>query len=1134
MLKVKWFLNILLTTLVSSMAFGQTDTLSYWRNQITFNIHEMEKAAYTDQEEFFTLQLSESVKMVYGELDANYAVSQDVLGLLYMRLGDYVKAEDYFRKSLAITHAVVGTEHELYASSTENLGDLYKRTGEYEKAELAYREAIEIYGKTIGSESEKNARCLNALGVLYLEKGLFQKAKTCLLEALELRRNVLGEAHPDYATSLSNVGNIHLEMGEFLEAEKKLLKAAEIVLIALGERHATYASSIIRVGMLYEQMGNYLEAKSYYLKAKEIRELTVGLKSVEYAEVLGLLGRLNTHLIEYESAENQLLESLRIKREVFGRNDVTSIVTLINLGALYLDMGALSKAESALLEAQQITVTKFGQNHPNLASIQNNLATLYANLGNWDLSLEHNMSAMDIIESIYGVNHPDYAKSLNNIALDFQNLQRLEKAEQYYLLAAEKTRAIFGEEHIGYAEILQNLGVLYSDGGNWNKGLDYLNHALKISKAALGENHPDYALLLSNIGITHTELKNFSAAEDHLLRALKIIRENYEEDDFDNLLLHYSISELYDIMGEYDNSVTFYNKTQEIFIRNLAKSFSFLSDIEKTNYLMSIRYIQTVISSFQYAFSNQIPILGATAYNLTIAMKGAILKERISMANQIHSSQDTSVLNDYNSYQLIMAELHQSKRSSTGIGNQMANQKRLKKDSERIEKNLVRTSSEFAEMQKLGNLKWQDIQSELDDNQVAIEFSSFTYYRPGGEFSDSTVYVALVLRKDDECPIMVKLFEEKQLDSLFQKGDHDRELIADLYRGAVAVGDNDGPSYGKRLYELLWQPLDSLLNEGDNVYFAPSGLLHRIALSAIPYGDTEQLLSDRYQLNRLSTTAKLVTDRDKKETRPKDIVLFGGIDYELKPKAHESNKEDEVYVSRALPMDIDRGNTSWSYLPGTLKEIESIATIAGKQKINVRTYTGTNATEEEIKSLGGKNSPTVLHIASHGFFFPDPERDLEQDRMMQMMGDREQVYRYSDDPLNRAGLLFAGASHTWNGEEVPQGMEDGILTANEATYIPLTNTELVVLSACETGIGEIKGSEGVFGLQRAFKAAGAEYVMMSLWKVPDQETSEFMQLFYGEYLSDHTIPDSYHYAQKIMRNKYPDDPYKWAGFVLMR
>jgi CHAT domain-containing protein len=136
--------------------------------------------------------------------------------------------------------------------------------------------------------------------------------------------------------------------------------------------------------------------------------------------------------------------------------------------------------------------------------------------------------------------------------------------------------------------------------------------------------------------------------------------------------------------------------------------------------------------------------------------------------------------------------------------------------------------------------------------------------------------------------------------------------------------------------------------------------------------------------------------------------------------------------------------------------------------------------------------------------------------------------------LNRAGILFSGANAYWTGEDIPNGVDNGILTAKEATYVSLQNTELLVLSACETGLGEIKGSEGVFGLQRAFRASGADNLLMSLWKVPDNETAEFMEAFYGHYFSENNIKDSYQHAQKVMREKYPNDPYKWAGFVLMR
>ena len=231
-------------------------------------------------------------------------------------------------------------------------------------------------------------------------------------------------------------------------------------------------------------------------------------------------------------------------------------------------------------------------------------------------------------------------------------------------------------------------------------------------------------------------------------------------------------------------------------------------------------------------------------------------------------------------------------------------------------------------------------------------------------------------------------------------------------------------------------------------------------------------------------------------------------------------------ISRTMLPDIQRGGT-WNYLPGTLTEVEAIAKIAKGRKITAQAFTGTQASEAQYKTQSGKQSPNVLHIASHGFFFPDPMQSHTAP------GDKL-AYRTSDNPLHRSGILFAGANHTWQGEPVPEGSEDGILTAYEAANTILSSTQLVVLSACETGLGDIKGSEGVFGLQRAFKAAGAEYLLMSLWKVPDKETAEFMTYFYDTWFSGTTIPDAFRKTQQYMKAKYPGDPYKWAAFVLVR
>jgi len=396
------------------------------------------------------------------------------------------------------------------------------------------------------------------------------------------------------------------------------------------------------------------------------------------------------------------------------------------------------------------------------------------------------------------------------------------------------------------------------------------------------------------------------------------------------------------------------------------------------------------------------------------------------------------------------------------------------------------------------------------------------------------MYVAFVIRKDLDYPVMVSLCESKQLDSLLIKsGATTDNFISNLYRGADLVNKTATYSYGKRLYELIWKPFDNLLKPGDRVYFAPSGLLHQIAFAALPFDD-KTLISDRYKLSQLSTTAMLLQETRFKESLPPTMTLYGGIQYDLTEKDIEAIKSKEKittpYVSRPLPEDLAKENT-WNYLPGTLTEVNNIAAIAKQKKIKVVSLSGKDAIEESYKRLSDNNAPRVLHISTHGFFFPDPNNESED--KVGAIKDDEQVFKSSDNPLNRSGLLFTGANNTWKGQ-TPDGLEDGILTAYEAANVSLLNTQLVVLSACETGLGDIRGSEGVFGLQRAFKMAGTEYLMMSLWKVPDTETAEFMSTFYSSWYSGKTLTDAFIETQIFMKNKYPKDPYKWAAFVLVR
>jgi CHAT domain-containing protein len=284
----------------------------------------------------------------------------------------------------------------------------------------------------------------------------------------------------------------------------------------------------------------------------------------------------------------------------------------------------------------------------------------------------------------------------------------------------------------------------------------------------------------------------------------------------------------------------------------------------------------------------------------------------------------------------------------------------------------------------------------------------------------------------------------------------------------------------------------------------------------------------------LSSTRQMVVP-GQVDLRAKDAVLMGGITYEAEEASATETETAELAMrtlSRGWAETASRGGI-WRPLTSAGKEVENISSTLEKAGFQTLQYIGTSATEEQFKKIGTEEpSPRILHIATHGFFYPDPEKAPSRRMGLE---ENETVFKWSDNPMVRSGLILAGGNYAWqHGKPAREGKEDGILTAYEISQMNLNNTELVVLSACETGLGDINGNEGVYGLQRAFKIAGAKYLIMSLWQVDDEETQEFMKLFYTHWLDKKMdIPVAFRQAQQEMRRLVRGKPYYWAGFVLI-
>lgn len=363
------------------------------------------------------------------------------------------------------------------------------------------------------------------------------------------------------------------------------------------------------------------------------------------------------------------------------------------------------------------------------------------------------------------------------------------------------------------------------------------------------------------------------------------------------------------------------------------------------------------------------------------------------------------------------------------------------------------------------------------------------------------MYAAIVLLPNDSTPHFIPLFEEKQLQSLLRscsKQVNTAAAINKLYREDF-------------LYGLIWNPIEKYLTGVHRVYYAPSGLLHRIAFQALR-DESSHLLIDKYQLNQVLST-RLVALPVQVAKKPASAAIWGNIQYGLQTEAIASrgfetsfNEMDNTASSfnfYAWDTRESRGK-EWKSLAGTGLEINNITKELMQAGAATAIDSGTVATEEAFKALDGRSSQ-VLHLATHGFFLPVP-----QNRPDNSLDAGNNAFTTQQNPMFRSGLVLAGGNYAWKGGAAIPGKEDGILTAYEIAQMDLSNTDLAVLSACETALGDLHGNEGVIGLQRAFKMAGVKQLIVTLWRVPDKETSELMTIFYRKCVNQSGWPYALH------------------------
>jgi len=1098
--------------------FAQTDTPEYWNKE---GLRYYSKGEYSQAERCF-LEAAKLNEALYGKDHPEYAVSLNNLGEVYRSMGDYARAERHYLEAIALQERTLGKDNSNYALLLNNLGLAYFGAGDYARAEMYSLEALDIKERVLGKDHPSYALSLNNLGELYRNMGDYAQAERCYREALSVQEHALGKGHPDYAKSLNNLGSLYYNMGDNEKAKRYYLEASGIWERVLGKDHPDYARSLNNLGLLYKVMGDYAQAERCYREASGVQERVFGKDHSDYAVSVNNLGELYRTTGDYAQAERCYREASGIWERLLGKDHSNYALSLNNLGMLYSDMGNYAQAEWCFLEASDTWERVLGKDHPSYALSLNNLGELYRNMGDYVQAERYYREASSVQERVLGKDHLDYAKSLNNLGALCYDMGDNEKAKRYYLEASGIWERVLGKDHPDYALSLNNLGVLYYGAGDFAQAARYYREALVIKERVLGKDHPDYAKSLNNLGSLYQVMGDYAQAERCYREALGIFERVFGKDHPDYIN---SVDNLYSVYldkQEYLRAFAYKQEAYALMAGQVNRNFSFLSERQRSAYWDA--YARSFESSYTLAWRHPVQESRALSYDNALFSKGLLLRTANAVRDAIYASGDRALVARFEGLVRLRRQidaLRQAGGAQADTGNNEESIRALEQRADTLEKSLTRDSIEFRDFQADLALNWQNVRDSLQANEAAVEFVSFQLYDKG--WTGKTMYAALLLLPGMVSPEWLPLCEEEALSGLFAKGlnrkiDEQTRILYD--------------EYGGEIYKAVWKPLEQALEGIETVYYSPSGLLHKVAFDALPVKGNARL-ADMYSLRRVSSTREIALRKNAAPRPQGGAAVYGGIFYSVNDadmraaasgyQAQDGAGAPGAYMPMRAIVKKPVGLSPWAFLAGTVSESERIQELLIQHKTASVLYSGNKGNEESFKGLSGKKT-AIIHVATHGFFEEDIEKKYQR---------LDGVKKAAENPLLRSGLVLAGANNARGGRPV-EGVEDGILYADEITKINLLGAELVVLSACETGLGTVNNSEGVFGLQRAFKLAGADTLIMSLWSVSDAATSILMREFYSNWLSGKAKQEAFAEAQAALRRdaRYAA-PYFWAAFVLI-
>lgn len=834
------------------------------------------------------------------------------------------------------------------------------------------------------------------------------------------------------------------------------------------------ASMNLQMGQSAYAMGKYVFAEKRLRASQQYFEKSSRTTEIGYMKAIATQGLLYTTTGRFGLADTYTSQALELREKTLGKTNMAVAASLNNYAVLHYSLGQYNEAEKEFEEALSVIRANQQQEAMTYAIVQNNKAMLLQSVGRYEEAVSLLKEALQLAGKLEVSKAKNHLKFFSNLALLYQQMEKYPEAEEIYRGLEKRLDKAKPE----FANMLNNVAILAMLMKREDRVEDMLKRSAEIYKNTLGENGPAYAKVISDLGNYYRYKGRYAEAEPLLQKVLQLREQAlgkqhplYVQSQEDMALLYWKKKET-------AKAWPLYHDAMERTLDFINKYFPPMSEVEKTKYwdMLSPRFQRFYNFAVEAMKDNPDAVQDLFAYRS--ATKGLLLQSARKISDAILSSGNPQLVQDYNNWidhkEQLTALYAYSKEE---LAEQQVNIDSLENNVNRMEKKLSENSTEFANFYFTGKTKTAEIQQELKADEALVEIIRLRNFDQ--VFTEGCRYLGLVISKSSPQPKIILLENGNDLENKFAK----------TYRVSIKNKINDDQSYNQ-----YWAPFENELKGKKKIYVSLDGIYNQVNLYTLKKAGGDFLIN---------TT---------------DIVLLGNPRDLLLRK----NKERSTAVKNATLIGFpDYGKGVIVQLPGTKVEVDGINKVLKSSGYQVAELTQQDATETNLKSA---REVSILHIATHGYFLKDVEHTSWP---IGVHADNAK-----DNVLLRSGLMLTGASEADKSKAGLDSANNGIMTSYEAMNLDLKGTSLVVLSACETGLGEIKAGEGVYGLQRAFLVAGAEAIVMSLWKVDDAATQQLMNNFYANLVKANDKQKAFKQAQQQLMTKFKE-PFYWGAFVMM-